>query len=173
MTSSAWKYLFLDYLHMAVPYPMSNWGYFWKFLKSWNFQKWWNFEVLANFFVMGVSPEIGYAILIPSALPTFWTFDQRCSLDINGVMVITKFDLLFDVVPNYLTFHLNYKWVSSDDQDTHLDQVWWWLVRRCDLYPANNVNPDRQTNRQTDRQMKKQSEIAYLPKFPKWWSLIR
>ena len=55
VTSSAWKYFFLDYLHTIVPYPMSNWGYLRKFLKSWNFQKWWNFEVLANIFVGSVT----------------------------------------------------------------------------------------------------------------------
>ena len=55
-------------------------------------------------------------------------------------------------LPNYLTFDLHNKWVSSDDQDTHLGQDWWWLVQRCDLYPANNVHPDKQTDRRTNRQ---------------------
>ena len=40
VTSSAWKYFFLDYLHTIVSYPMRNWGYIWKFIKFWNFQKW-------------------------------------------------------------------------------------------------------------------------------------
>ena len=52
VTSSTWKYFFLDYLHTIVPYPMWNWGYLWKFSKSW---KWRNFEVLANFFVCSVT----------------------------------------------------------------------------------------------------------------------
>ena len=55
VTSSEWKYFFLDYLHTIVPYPMSNWGYLWKFLKSWNFQKWRKFEVVANLLVGSVT----------------------------------------------------------------------------------------------------------------------
>ena len=30
--------------------------------------------------------------------PTFWAFDQRSSLKIDGVMAISKFDPLFDLV---------------------------------------------------------------------------
>ena len=87
------------------------------------------------------------------------------------------FELLFDVLaqkftelwrflnltyfltswPNYLTFDLNNKWVSPHYQDTHLGQDWWWLLEWCGLYPANNLHPDRQTNRQTVRR-------TYLPK---------
>ena len=161
VTSSAWKYFFLDYLHTIVPYPMSNWGYLWKFIKFWNFQKWRNFKVLANFFVGGVTGN--------------WV----CNID--SQVHYLHFELLIDVLaqiltelwwfqnltyfltswPNYLTFDLHNKWVSSDDQDTHLGQDWWWLVQRCDLYPANNVHPDKQTNKQTDRQTVRRT---YLPK---------
>ena len=81
------------------------------------------------------------------------------------------FELLFDVVaqkltelwrfqnltyfltswPDYLTFDLYDQWVSTHDQDTHLGQVWWWLVEWCGPYPANNLHPDRQIDRQTDK----------------------
>ena len=43
----------------------------------------------------------------------------------------------------------------------YVDQVWWWYVKAFMSYAWQNW----QTNRQTDRQMKGQSEIAYLPKF--------
>ena len=152
VTSSGWKYFFLDYLHTIVPYPMSNWGYLWKFIKFWNFQKWRNFEVLANFFVGSVTGNwvcyinsqvhyLHFELLIDALaqiLTELWWFQ-------NLTYFLTSW-------PNYLTFDLHNKWVSSDDQDTHLGQDWWWLVQRCDLYPANNVHPDKQTNKQTDWQ---------------------
>ena len=47
---------------------------------------------------------------------------------------------------SYLTFHLVHKRVSSPYRDTCLSQVWWWLVKRCDLYPAENLHLDRQTD---------------------------
>ena len=43
----------------------------------------------------------------------------------------------------------------------YVDQVWWEYVKAFISYAWQNW----QTNRQTDRQMKGQSEIAYLPKF--------
>ena len=42
----------------------------------------------------------------------------------------------------------------------YVDQVWWWYVKAFMSYAWQNW--------QTDRQMKGQSEIAYLPKFPKF-----
>ena len=127
----------------------------------WNFQNGRHFEVQA-IFQTGSCTEFGVL------------HQDRPCLSLH-------FELLFDVLaqkltelwrfqnltyfltswPIYLTLDLHNKWVSSPYQDTCMGQVWWWLVNRCDLYPANNV-PDRQT----DKQMKKQSEIAYLPKFP-------
>ena len=159
VSSSPWKYFFLDYLHTVVPYPMSNWGYLWKFLKSWNFQKWRNFEVLAKFFVGKVTVNLvcyidsqvhylHFELLIDAVaqiLTEWWQFQ-----------ILTYFLTSW---PNYLTFDLHNKWVSSDDQDTHLGQVWWWLVKRCDLYSSNKVNPDRQTDRQTDGQTNRQTNI--------------
>ena len=153
--SSAWKYFFLDYLHTIVPYPMSNWGHLWKFLKSWNFQKWRNFEVLANFFVSGV---IGIKVCYIDSHVHYLHFEllidavAQISTELLQFQNLTYF---FTSWLNYLTFDLHNKWVSSPYLDTRLGQVWWWLVKRCNLYPANNV-PDRQT----DKQMKKQSEIA-------------
>ena len=152
VTSSPWKYFFLDYLLTIVPYPMSNWGYLWKFLKSWKFQKCRNFEVLANFFVGSVTGNwvcyidsqvhyLQFELLIDTVaqiLTELWQFQ-------NLTYFLTSW-------PNYLTFDLHNKWVSSHDQVTHLGQVWWWLVKRCDLYPANNIHPDRQPDRQTNRQ---------------------
>ena len=43
----------------------------------------------------------------------------------------------------------------------YVDQVWWWYVKALMSYAWQNW----QINRQTDTQMKGQSEIAYLPKF--------
>ena len=43
----------------------------------------------------------------------------------------------------------------------YVDQFWWSYVKAFASYAWQNG----QTNRQTDRQMKGQSEIAYLPKF--------
>ena len=64
--------------------------------------------------------------------------------------------------PNYLTLDQHNKWVSSDDQDTHLCQDSWWLVQQCDLYPANNVHPDKQTNKQTDWQTVRRTYLLKL-----------
>ena len=61
--------------------------------------------------------------------------------------------------PSYFTFDLVNKWVPSTYQDTYLVQVWWWLVKQCDLYPANNLHPDRQTERQTNRETNRQTNI--------------
>ena len=66
--------------------------------------------------------------------------------------------------PNYLTFDLENKWVSCPYQDTCLGQVWWRLVKRCDLYPANNI-PDRQTDRHTDRQTVRRTYFQFFQKF--------
>ena len=52
--------------------------------------------------------------------------------------------------PDYLTFDLYNKWVYTHYQDTHLGQGWWWLVEWCGLYPANNLHPDRQTDKPSD-----------------------
>ena len=38
--------------------------------------------------------------------PTFWDFGRRSSLNINGIMAISKFDLLFILWPSYGTFVL-------------------------------------------------------------------
>ena len=43
------------------------------------------------------------------------------------------------------------------DHISYVDLVSCWLIENCDLY--------RGTNKQTNKQMKGQSEIAYLPKF--------
>ena len=123
VTSSAWKYFFLEYLHTIVPYPLSNWGYLSKFLKSWNFQKWRNFEVQANIFVGSVTGNwvryidsrvhyLHFELLIDAVaqiLKELWQFQ-------NLTYFLTSW-------PNYLTFDLDNKGVSSDDQDTHLGQV--------------------------------------------------
>ena len=152
VTSSAWKYFFLDYLHTIVPYFMSNWGYLWKFIKFWNFQKWWNFEVLANFFVGGVTGNWVYNIDIQVHYLHFELLIDALAQILAELWWFQNLTYFLTSWPNYLTFDLHNKWASSDDQDTHLVQVWWWLVKRCDLYPANNLNPDRQTDRQTDKQ---------------------
>ena len=139
VTSSAWKYFFLDYLHTIIPYPMSNWGYLWKFIKFSNFQKWRNFEVWRTF-SSGVH-YLHFELLIDALaqiLTELWCFQ-------NLIYFLTSW-------PNYLTFDLHNKWVSSDDQDTHLGKDSWRLVKRCDLYPANNVHPDKQTDRLTNHQ---------------------
>ena len=155
---SSMKILFSDYLHTIVPYPMSNWGYLWKFLKSWNFQKWRNFEVLANFFVGSVT---GNWVCYIDSQVHYLHFDPLIDAVAQILTELWYFqNLTYFLIswPNYLTFDLHNKWVSSDDQDIHLVQVWWWLVKRCDLYPANNLNPDRQTDRQTDKQTDKPSD---------------
>ena len=54
--------------------------------------------------------------------------------------------------PDYLTFDLYNKWFSTHYQDTHLGQVWWWLVEWCSLYPASSGQTNRQTDKLTNRQ---------------------
>ena len=61
--------------------------------------------------------------------------------------------------PDYLTFDLYNKWVSTHHQDTHSGQVWWWLVEWCGLYPASILHLDRQTDRQTDKLTNRQTNI--------------
>ena len=124
------------------------------FKKFWNLEnfKCRNFEVLVNFFVGSVTRKwvcyidsqvryLHFELLIDTVaqiLTESWQFQ-------NLTYLLTSW-------PNYLAFDLYNKWVSSHDQVTHLGPVWWWLVKRCDLYPANNIHPDRQTDRQTNRQ---------------------
>ena len=62
--------------------------------------------------------------------PTFWDFVRRSSLNINGVMAISKFDLFFILWPSYGTFVLQKLKGSVLWQTTYVDQVWWWLVKK-------------------------------------------
>ena len=140
---------------------MSNWGYLWKFLKSWNFQKWRNFEVRANFFIGSVTENWVWYIDSQVQYLHFELLIDTVAQILTELWWFQNLTYFFTSWPNYLTFDIHNKWVSSDYQDTFLGQNWWWLVQRYDLYPANNVHPDKQTN----KQMKGQSEIAYLPKF--------
>ena len=45
-----------------------------------------------------VTPEVECYFEIAMPFPTFWAFDRRSSLKIDGVMVISKFDIFFNLV---------------------------------------------------------------------------
>ena len=45
-----------------------------------------------------VQPEVKSYFEIGHAIPTFWAFDRRSSYKIDGVMVISKFAIFFDLV---------------------------------------------------------------------------
>ena len=161
VTSSAWKYFFLDYLHTIVPYPMSNCGYLWKFSKSWNFHKWQNFEVQTNFFVGSVTGNwVSY---------------------IDSQVHYLHFELLIDSVAQILTSYGNFKiWPTFWPRDPiiwpstyiingflGLTKIHVWVKFGDDW--SNGATCILLTTFRTDKQTKKQSEIAYLPKFPNWW----
>ena len=117
-------------------------------------------KVLANFFVRCVNGNwVCYIDIQVHYLHFELSVDDVAQI-LTALWQFQNLTYFLTSWPNYLTLDLHNKWVSSPYQYTCMGQVWWWLVNRCDLYPANNV-PDRQT----DKQMKKQSEIAYLPNF--------
>ena len=66
---------------MFFPYLMSKWTY------------------LKYFEIFKMAAILRFRCVIePEVLPEFWDFVRRSSLNINGVMAISKFDLLFDLV---------------------------------------------------------------------------
>ena len=61
--------------------------------------------------------------------PKFWAFDRRCSSNVNEVIAISKFDLLFDLV----IFDLATLQTSVLNQDTSVGEKEWRYVSVCDL----------------------------------------
>ena len=69
----------------------------------------------------------------PVQFPIFWAFDWRSSSQIE----LLQFQCLTYFLtwrPSYLTFGLEKPHGSVWYQTTYVDLVWWWLVRKCDLY---------------------------------------
>ena len=60
--------------------------------------------------------------------PTFWAFDRRCSSNINEVIAISKFGLLFNLM-TYL-FDLWY-WNTTNFCTESRHICWWKIVKIC------------------------------------------
>ena len=158
VTSSPWKYFFLNYLHTIVPYPMSNWGYRWNFLKSWKFQKCRNCEVLAKFFVGSV---IGNWVCYINSRMHYLHFELLIDTVAQILTELWQFQNLTYFLtswPNYLIFDLHkngflamtklHIWVKFGDD--------WSNDATCILL-TTFIRTDRQTDRQNVRR-------TYLPK---------
>ena len=101
-----------------------------------------------------VVPEVDSYIEWAMPLPTFWVFDRRSSSQIDGVMAMTYFLTPWPSSMTYLFVNVTF-WNCSPI--TYVDQILWWYVKAFMSYAWQNG--------QTNKQMKGQSEIAYLPKF--------
>ena len=72
--------------------------------------------------------------------PTFWDFVRRSSLNITELWLFQNLTYFFIFWPSYGTFVLQKLYGSVLRQTTYVDQVWWWLVKNCDLYPRKCDN---------------------------------
>ena len=66
--------------------------------------------------------------------PTFWDFVRRSSLNITGLWLFQNLTYFLILWPSYGTFVVQKLYGSVLWQTAYVDQVWWWLVKNCDLY---------------------------------------
>ena len=97
----------------------------------------------------------------PMTLPTFWVIDRTCSSKLTELWRFKNFAYFLTWWPSSMTYLFVNVTYWNCSPIPYVDQVWWWYVKAFMSYAWQNW----QTNRQTDRQMKGQSEIAYLSKF--------
>ena len=86
----------------------------------------------------------------------------RCAIKNDGVMAISKFDFLFDLMTSLFDLWHTKHLVFSLSQGIYMDKAWCWLVKWCALYLDNKFTEgqtERQTAIQTDGQTRCQTNI--------------
>ena len=151
------KIILVDDLHTILLYLLSNLGYIENCEIFKKFQKWRKFEVGANFFRISVT---GSWVCYLDSQSNFLHFELLIDAVAKKLMELWHFQNLTYFLtswPSYLTYILIQRTCRNHGLVLACDQVWWWLIESFLRFCESSV--------QTDKQMKRQSEIAYLPKF--------
>ena len=97
----------------------------------------------------------------PMAVPTFGAIDRTCSWKLTELWRFKNVAYFLTCWPSSMTYLFVNVTYWNCSPIPYVAQVWWRYVKAFMSYAWQNW----QTNRQTDRQMKGQSEIANMPKF--------
>ena len=99
-----------------------------------NFQNGCRIEILATF-KNAIYWYSSHILTLAILLATFCAFEWRSNLNIYRVMVILRFDLLFDIVTYLFDLLTSKQWyIHVWCYITYMDQDWWWLVKNFDQY---------------------------------------
>ena len=151
------KIILVDDLHTIFPYLLPNWGYIENCEISKKFQKWRKFQVGEKFFVISVT---GSSVCYLDSQSNLLQFELLIDAVAQKLMELWHSkDLTYFVTswPSYFTYILVQWTCRNHALMLACDEVWWWLTESFLRFCEISV--------QTNRQMKRQSEIAYLPKF--------
>ena len=151
------KIILVDDLHIFLPIPVAKLRLYWKLRNFQIFSKLTKILGGANFFVISVT---GSSVCYLDSQSNLLRFELLIDVVPKKLMELRYFkDLTYFVTswPSYLTYILVQRTCRTHGLVLAFDEVWWWLtvsfLRFCEISVQRN------------KQMKGQSEIAYLPKF--------
>ena len=142
VTSSTWKCFFwqIEYVLSISDDKLELFIIFKKF------EKWRNFELAANIFNKHVT---GNWVCYVNSQEQFLNFELLIDVLAKKMTELWQFQNVIYLLtswPSYLTFDLEKLQGSSLYMTSYVDQVWWRLLKKCNMYRVPNKQTDRQTN---------------------------